>query len=189
MSQALVSLSPAIFLDRDGVINEDRGYVWRWADWRWLPGSFEALKALKAAGFKLVIVTNQAGVARGLYKEADVQKLHERLALELKKQNIALDGAYYCPHHPDFTGPCACRKPEPGLIFQAAQDLGLDLAASFLVGDKTTDIAAGIKAGVTSLLVRSGYGLISESAIPQGIQVFDDLAAASRFILNNHSRQ
>ncbi|MDR1577263.1 MAG: D-glycero-beta-D-manno-heptose 1,7-bisphosphate 7-phosphatase [Deltaproteobacteria bacterium] len=178
-----MSLYPAVFLDRDGVLNEDRGYVWRWADWRWLPDVVEALIQLKAAGFKLVIVTNQAGVAKGLYQETDVQKLHQRVALELNKRGLKLDGFYYCPHHPDYGGPCQCRKPAPGLIQRAAKDLSLNLDQSFLVGDKVTDLEAGRQAGVTSFLVRSGYGQISEGLVPPHVLVFDHLAAATRHIL------
>jgi D-glycero-D-manno-heptose 1,7-bisphosphate phosphatase len=177
-----MSLAPAVFLDRDGTLNEDRGYVWRWADFSWLPGTFEALGRLRAAGFKLVVVTNQAGVAKGLYRAEDVAALHDRAAQDLSSRGLGVDGFYFCPHHPDYggQGPCACRKPAPGLLLKAAQDLGLDLARSFLVGDKISDLKAGLAAGARAILVRSGYGRASEPLAPPEVQVFDDLLAAAK---------
>jgi D-glycero-D-manno-heptose 1,7-bisphosphate phosphatase len=179
-----MSLSPAVFLDRDGVVNEDRGYIWRWEDWRWLPGSLAALGRLKAAGFKLIVVSNQSGVARGLFREEDILALHQRARQDLKAQGLALDGFYFCPHHPDFGAKesCSCRKPAPGLLLKAAQDLGLDLAKSWLVGDKLSDIEAGLAAGARAILVRTGYGRLSEEAVPPGVRVFDDLAKVADFL-------
>jgi D-glycero-D-manno-heptose 1,7-bisphosphate phosphatase len=148
-----MSVRKAAFVDRDGVLNVDRGYVYRREDFEWLPGAVHALAALQQAGHSLVVVTNQSGVARGLYTLAQMQALHTQISAELQAQGILLAGIYACPHHPEAVLPayrvdCDCRKPKPGLILQAAQAHGLDLAASSLFGDKASDIAAGRSAGV-----------------------------------------
>ncbi|MDR0549520.1 MAG: D-glycero-beta-D-manno-heptose 1,7-bisphosphate 7-phosphatase [Deltaproteobacteria bacterium] len=178
----------AVFLDRDGVLNEERGYLWLWSDWRWLPGVILALTRLKKAAYKLVVVTNQSGVAKGLYQESDVIALHRRVAEDLAQNGLVLDGYYYCPHHPDFPAspgddPCACRKPAPGLILAAAKDLDLDLSRSYLVGDKLSDLEAARAAGVKPILVRGGYGSLAESQVAPDIPVVDDLPAAVDLIL------
>jgi len=147
---------PAVFLDRDGVLNEDRGYVHRWEDFSFLPGAIDALRQLQQKGYLLVVITNQSAVARGLCTEADVLALHERMCAFLRERGIELAGIYHCPHHPqgsvsDYAIACACRKPEPGMILRAAQEHGIDLARSFLVGDKLSDLEAGRAAGIPSL--------------------------------------
>jgi D-glycero-D-manno-heptose 1,7-bisphosphate phosphatase len=143
----------AAFLDRDGVINIDHGYVSRWEDFAFVPGAVDALRRLQAAGYALVIVTNQSGVARGYYDEAAVQALHEALRDDLARQGVTLDAVAYCPHLPDapvarYALDCDCRKPAPGMILRSARALGIDLAASLMFGDKASDIEAGRVAGV-----------------------------------------
>ena len=153
----------AVFLDRDGVINEERGHVHRPQDFVLLPGVLAGLQELRHAGLPLVVVTNQAGIARGLYGVDDYLALTEHMRLQLRAAGITLAGVYCCPHHPTegigrWKCDCACRKPQPGLLQAAAVDLGLDLAASFLVGDKASDIAAGRAAGLRGcVLVESGH--------------------------------
>ena len=147
---------PAVFLDRDGVLNEDRGYVHRWEDFSFLPGAIDALRRLQQKGYLLVVITNQSAVARGLCSEADVLALHERMCAFLREQGIELAGIYYCPHHPqgsvsDYAIVCSCRKPEPGMILRAAREHGIDLSRSLLVGDKLSDLEAGRAAGIPSL--------------------------------------
>lgn len=147
---------PAAFLDRDGVLNEDRGYVHRWEDFAFLPGVIDALRRLQQKGYLLVVITNQSAVARGLCSEADVLALHERMCAFLREQGIELAGIYYCPHHPqgsvsDYAIVCSCRKPEPGMILRAAREHGIDLSRSLLVGDKLSDLEAGRAAGIPSL--------------------------------------
>jgi len=155
----------AAFIDRDGVLNEDHGYVCRADDFRWLPGAVQALQALQRAGYALVVVTNQSGIARGLYTAADMDTLHDHMRAHLQKHGVALAGVYACPHHPDAVLPayrlaCECRKPQPGMILQATHELALDLAASCLFGDKPSDIEAGRSAGVgRSWLVQGPGGL------------------------------
>ena len=146
-------LRKAAFLDRDGVINLDRAYVHRWEDFEFVPGAIEGMRRLQAAGYALVIVTNQSGLARGYYTEAQYQALTQSLLNELKQQGVQVEGVYHCPHHPKGTVPelardCDCRKPEPGLVLQAATELGLSLPDSILVGDKPSDIEAARAAGV-----------------------------------------
>lgn len=151
----------AVFLDRDGVINLDRAYVHSWDDFEFVPGAVDAMRRLKAAGFALVVVTNQSGLARGKYTEAQYQALTERMRAALAEAGAGVDAVYHCPHHPSGQVPelaraCDCRKPEPGMILQAVKDLGLSLADSFLVGDKPSDIQAARAAGVAkAYLVQS----------------------------------
>ena len=175
---------PAVFLDRDGTLNRDKGYVHLWADWEWLPGAPEALAGLKEAGFKLVVVTNQAGVAKGHYTSEAVRELHVRANLDLAgRVPAALDAFYFCPHHPHYSGPCSCRKPAPGLITRAAAEHGLDLGRSFLVGDKLSDTAAGRAAGCRSILVLTGHGRAEAAGAPPDLAVAGDLAEAARLII------
>ncbi len=142
-----------LFLDRDGVINADTGYVHRWEDFCYLPGAVQALQLLHRAGWQLVVVTNQSGIARGLYTEAQYQALTQRLRADLAVQGAALLDVLHCPHHPDgvaapFAVACDCRKPAPGLLLRAAARHGIDLARATLVGDRGSDIAAARSAGV-----------------------------------------
>ena len=145
----------AVFLDRDGTLNVNFGYVHRRQDWEWIDGAIKALKSLQSAGFELVIVTNQAGIARGYYQPADVEALHDWMRAELAAHGVTLTGIYYCPHHPDFgeTRHCNCRKPQAGMLVQAAQDLRLDLEQSWIIGDRLTDAAAGLKAGTKAVVI------------------------------------
>jgi rfaE bifunctional protein nucleotidyltransferase chain/domain len=147
------ALRKAAFLDRDGVINLDRAYVHAWADFEFVPGAVQAMKALREAGYALVVVTNQSGIARGKYTEAQYEALTVQMKAALAEAGATVDAVYHCPHHPggqvaEFARECDCRKPAPGMILQAARELGLSLADSLLVGDKPSDIEAARKAGV-----------------------------------------
>jgi len=145
----------AVFLDRDGTLNVNFGYVHRQNEWEWISGAVPALKALQDAGFALVIVTNQAGIARGYYQASDVEALHLWMQDELAAQGIVLSGIYYCPHHPDFgeIRLCRCRKPQSGMLVEAAADLALDLSRSWIIGDQMTDAAAGLHAGTKAVVI------------------------------------
>jgi D-glycero-D-manno-heptose 1,7-bisphosphate phosphatase len=156
------ALRRAVFLDRDGVLVEDRGLVLEAAELRILPGVPEALDLLHRAGFALVVVSNQAVVARGLLSEQGLLDLQAALEARLGQLGApSLDAFYHCPHHPsatlaEYRQDCPCRKPRPGLILQAARDLDLDLQASFMVGDRPTDIQAGKSAGCRTIWIQTG---------------------------------
>ena len=150
-------MTSAVFLDRDGVINVDHGYVSTWERFEFLPGVPDALRALQDAGYLLIVVSNQSGIGRGYYCEADVESLNQVIAQHLGSTvGVTLSGFYHCPHHPteaegEFRRQCDCRKPAPGMIRQAVLDHGIDLKTSLLVGDKDSDIEAGRAAGVARL--------------------------------------
>ena len=179
----------AIFLDRDGTINVEKHYLHRYEDWEWIPGAIEAIRNLDANGLLVVVVSNQAGIARGLYSERDVILLHEKVNAELYRHGTKIDAFYYCPHHPEFGEKlvCDCRKPAPGLLLKAQRDWDIDSARSFLIGDKADDMRAGEAIGVTPMLVSTGYGTKQRERAGPGITFVEDLLAASRIILR-HAR-
>ncbi len=177
------ALRPAIFLDRDGTLNVEKNYLHTWEQWEWLPGVCEGLRALKQAGFLLVVVTNQSGVARGYYEEEQLHSLHMRVNDDLAARDVAIDAFYHCPHHPDFTGACDCRKPEPGMLLRAANDLNIDLRRSWLVGDTCNDILAGLRAGCRCLLVLSGYGISQRDLLPNNILICRNFTDAVEYVL------
>jgi D-glycero-D-manno-heptose 1,7-bisphosphate phosphatase len=156
----------AVFLDRDGTLNEDTGYP---ADFRQVhiyPAAFEAVRRLKRAGFAAVVVTHQSGLGRGYFDAAELEALHLRFGEEFARRGARLDGIYACPHAPDGPGrDCPCAKPRPGLGLQAAADLGLDLASSFMVGDKPDDVLFGRTIGAAPVLVLTGYGRSAAAAL------------------------
>jgi D-glycero-D-manno-heptose 1,7-bisphosphate phosphatase len=175
---------PAVFIDRDGTIIVEREYLADPEGVDLVPGSVAAMKRLGDAGFALVIVTNQSGIARDYYTLADYEAVAARLEELIEEGGASVDLTQYCPHHPDITGPCGCRKPDTGMFEEAARMLGLKLAASYFVGDKVTDVIPALTLGGTGILVRTGYGSELEADAPDGIEVVDDLAAAAELILN-----
>jgi len=154
---------PAVFLDRDGVINKDTGYVYKTAEFQFIDGVFDACLKMSKAGYRLIVITNQAGIARGYYTEDDYRHLTKWMLEEFRRHGIKIDDVYYCPHHPvhgagQYRRVCNCRKPAPGMILRAAREHSLDLRRSILVGDKATDIDAGRAAGVgRCILVLTGH--------------------------------
>ena len=148
----------AIFLDRDGVINVEVGYLSNPDDFEFIEGTIEALKILNQKGFLLIVITNQAGIARGYYNEEILTNIHNKMNSILKENGVILDDVYYCPHHPEFTGSCDCRKPNPGLILKAKDKYDIDLNNSYMVGDTLNDIQTGVKAKCKTVLVLTGYG-------------------------------
>ncbi|TLX76099.1 HAD family hydrolase [Labilibacter sediminis] len=142
-------MNKAVFIDRDGVVNSDEGhyYVYKAQDFVFNPEIEKALLLLKEAGFLLVLVTNQGGVAKGIYTEEDVDKIHQFMQNRLEEKGVRFDAVYYCPHH-DAVSSCSCRKPKPGMILKAVDDLNIDPKQSFLVGDSERDVQAGDAAGL-----------------------------------------
>ena len=186
------SLRPAVFLDRDGTLNEDAGYVHRAESVVWIPGALEAVARLNAAGFVVVVVTNQAGVARGLYTEADVERLHAWMHGELAAVGARFDAVYYAPTHPEGTVARYAvehpdRKPGTGMFERAIEENGLDPARSFMVGDKASDLAPARQLGLATVLVETGYGRTERAAAPAD-HVAPDLAAAADWILARAAR-
>ncbi len=175
-------MNAAIFLDRDGVIIENRAdYVRTWADVAYLPGALEALRRVSALDYRIVIVTNQAGIGHGLIEPAEAERINQRIVADVRAAGGRIDGVYVCPHTPADN--CPCRKPAPGLLLAAGRDLGLDMGRSLLIGDALSDLEAGRRAGVgRTALVRTGRGAEQEAlAIAGGLgpgEVYDDLAAA-----------
>ncbi|AHK80470.1 D,D-heptose 1,7-bisphosphate phosphatase [Ectothiorhodospira haloalkaliphila] len=173
-----------ILLDRDGVINRDSpDYIKSPEEWIPLPGSLEAIARLSRAGWRVVVVTNQSGLARGLFDAATLDAIHARMTDAVEAAGGSLQGIYHCPHGPDDG--CDCRKPRPGLFHQVARDLNIDLAGVPAVGDSPRDIEAATVAGCSPLLVKTGNGAraLAEGRIPQGIPVYEDLAELVQALL------
>jgi D-glycero-D-manno-heptose 1,7-bisphosphate phosphatase len=150
------SLRPAVFLDRDGTIAEEVGYLNHISRFRMFPFAAQAIMQLNRAGFPVIVITNQSGVARGYFPESLITAVHDLMTTQLAKQGAHVDALYYCPHRGDDA--CACRKPRPGLLEQAARDHGLDLRRSFVVGDRHGDVELAHGVGARAILVRTGYG-------------------------------
>ena len=153
----------AIFLDRDGTINDEVGYLDSADKLRIIPAAFEAVRLINASGMKAVVITNQAGVAKGLFTEEFVREINGQIQSALLAQGALIDRFYFCPHHPTegidpYRLICDCRKPEPGLLLQAAADLNIDLARSYVIGDRLRDIETAHRAGAKGVLVMTGYG-------------------------------
>lgn len=147
----------AVFVDRDGTINVDVHYLNDPDKFEMYPGVGEGMKILHDKGFKIIVITNQSGIARGYFTEKQLSDIHERMKQEFQKFAVALDGIYYCPHHPDDR--CNCRKPKPGLLIECGKKYNIDFKSSFLVGDKCSDILAGRSVGCKTILVKTGHGL------------------------------
>jgi len=153
----------SVFIDRDGTISEEVGYINHPSRFRVFPYAAAAIKHLNDNGWLAIVITNQAGVARGYFSEDMIQTVHAEMTKELERGNARLDGVYYCAHHPSVGDPpyrfdCDCRKPKPGLVSRAARDLDIDLAGSWMVGDRYSDVELARNAGVKSMFVLSGYG-------------------------------
>ena len=195
--QALGPASPnarrAVFLDRDGTLIEEVGYLDRVDRVDLYPWSIDAVRALNRAGLRVVMVTNQSGVARGFFTEAVVDEIHRHIAALLEAGGAYIDAYYYCPHHPDgkvaaYARACDCRKPGRGLVDRAARDLGIDPVRSFVVGDRWLDVALARAVGARGVLVRTGYGG-TEAAKPHDTltadAVADNLIGAAAWILRD----
>lgn len=188
---------PAVFMDRDGTISEEVGYVNHLSRYRLLPRSLEAIRLINEAGLMAIVTTNQSGVARGYFSQDLVEAVHARLLSLAAGAGARLDAIYYCPHHPAEGSPpwraaCDCRKPKPGMILRAAREHGIDLERSCVVGDSVVDIEAGAAAGVRGVLVLTGYGrgLVEhqkERFRTPPAHTADDLLEAVRWILERRT--
>lgn len=183
----------AVFLDRDGTLNNEVDFVRTPEELHLIPGAAHAVRRLNEVGLVTCLMSNQSGIARGFLTEEMLERIHAKLTAELAEEGARLDALYYCPHYPEGTvAPynigCSCRKPSPGMILQGAAEFGLDLTASFVVGDSAVDVLAGRAAGATTLLVLTGYGrraLQDERLAGVRIDhVVDDLSAAATCILD-----
>ncbi|WP_192458784.1 D-glycero-beta-D-manno-heptose 1,7-bisphosphate 7-phosphatase [Musicola keenii] len=178
---------PAIFLDRDGTINVDHGYVHEIDQFQFIDGVIDAMRELKQMGFALVLVTNQSGIARGKFTEEQFMQLTEWMDWSLADRGVDLDGIYFCPHHPDagegeYRQQCDCRKPQPGMLVSAQRYLHIDMTASYMVGDKVEDMQAAIAAEVgTKILVRTGKPISNEGE-KLADAVIDSLADLPKWI-------
>jgi len=141
-------MNKALFLDRDGVINVDRGHVYLREHFKFMPGIFDLCRRYTSEGYLIIIVTNQAGIAKGIYSEKDFRDLTSWMLERFRSEGINISSVYHCPHHPETTGICECRKPAPGMILQAIRDFDLDISRCVLIGDKETDLEAGRRAGI-----------------------------------------
>ncbi len=197
---------PAVFLDRDGTINEEIGFVDRLEKLRLIPGAVRAIRMINESGFKAIVVTNQSGVARGLFDEEMVAAVHQKLQKMLLEKGAWIDAFLYCPHHPTegrgiYLKDCPCRKPKPGMLLRAKDELMITLENSYIIGDTLKDIEAGAKVGVKGLLVKTGYG--SEAAaqladansesensiLHRPIKIAADLEEAVRWIITNQNKK
>ena len=177
------ALRAAVFIDRDGTLIVERSYLADPEGVHLVPGATSALADLRAAGLALVTVTNQSGIALGLYTQADYEAVAARLDAVLTEAGTPVDRTEHCPHHPDVTGRCDCRKPSTGMHRRAAAALGLDLSRSYYVGDKVTDVLPATELRGQGILVRTGYGREHERSVPEGTWVVDDLRAAADLIV------
>lgn len=179
-----MSRRPAVFLDRDGTIIAEKSYLADPDGVALIPGAVDAMKRLRAAGFAIVIVTNQSGIARGLYTLDDYHAVAARLERVLTVRGMIPDETHFCPHHPDHTTPpCDCRKPGTGMYRTAGESLGIDYASSYFVGDKVTDVLPAKELGGQGILVRTGYGSEHEATAPDGVWIVEDISAAADRIL------
>jgi D-glycero-D-manno-heptose 1,7-bisphosphate phosphatase len=206
----------AVFLDRDGTINEEVGYLDRLEKLRLVPGAAEAIRLINGSGMKAVVVTNQSGVARGYFTEAFVDEVHTHLREMLREEGASLDGFYFCPHHPTegrgvYLRHCNCRKPSPGLLLQAIEELSLEPECSYMIGDTVKDIEAASRIGARGILVRTGYGAEAAAALTAAegpeqkspgdevhqhgeasairpVHIAGDILAAARWLLKDRKR-
>lgn len=186
----------AVFLDRDGVLIEEVGYLSDVDQLRFIPHAAEAVHLLNKAGMKVILITNQSGVARGYFSEATINQIHQEMAKQLSGEKAFIDSIYYCPHHPEgkverYAIQCDCRKPSLGMLTKAAEEHGIDLKHSYLVGDKLSDVGCAQKAGMTSILVLTGYGKdekkkITGSSFVKPTYIAKNLYEAAQWIIEDY---
>ena len=165
----------ALFLDRDGVINIEKDYLYKIEDFEFIDGIFDLCKYYRELGYIIVVVTNQSGIAREYYSHSDFDSLTTWMLQEFSKHSISIKDVYYCPHHPSITGECSCRKPNPDMLLKAAKKYNIDLANSIIIGDKERDIEAGLNAGLEETYLFDESGLIKESKATKIVRNLDEI--------------
>lgn len=189
-------MKPAVFLDRDGTMIHDVGYLRRVDEVRWFPATIDAIRLFNRAGYLVCVTTNQSGIGRGHYTEADLASIHADMDRVLTTAGARVDGWFHCPHHPEAEVPeyrtvCECRKPRPGMIRQAEARFPIDLSRSFVVGDKMLDIGLALEVGARGILVRTGYGGNVErehaGQVPGASFVASDLMEATSWVLRENA--
>jgi len=180
----------AVFLDRDGTINEEVGYLDSLDKLRVFSEAFEAVRLINQARMKTIVITNQSGIGRGFFDEAFVDRVHVEMRRLFLKEGAVIDSFYYCPHHPtEGIGPyrqtCSCRKPEPGLLLKAAEDLDIDLGKSYMIGDMPKDVEAGQRAGAKGILVQTGYGKVADMGSTHPDYIAQDILEAVKWLLSD----
>lgn len=182
-------MNKAVFLDRDGTINVEKNYLYKIDDFEFIEGVPEAIKMLNDAGYLVIVVTNQAGIARGYYKEEEMRKLHKHINNELKKYGAHIDAYYFCPHHPehgigDYKLDCNCRKPKSGMLEWASKEFNIDNGKCYIIGDKISDVQSGDGLNISGILVKSGYEF-NEKLIPAKYVIKDNLLESVKYIIRN----
>ena len=185
--------SGAVFLDRDGTINEEVGYLDRLEKLHIFPAAFDAVRMINESGMKVVVVTNQSGVARGFFDEAFVNAVHEHMRKTFQERGAFIDHFYCCPHHPTegigrYRVSCSCRKPEPGMLVQASAELDIDLPGSYVVGDTARDMELANRTGARGILVRTGYGKEAALSKIRAAHIAKDILDAAYWILKDRKR-
>ncbi len=165
----------ALFLDRDGVVNVEKEYLYKQEDFEFIDGIFELCQHYQEQGYMIFVVTNQSGIARGYYSEADFSKLTEWMIREFDKRDIKIEKVYHCPHHPKLSGECSCRKPKPGMLLEAAREFDVDLANSIIIGDKERDIEAGLNAGLRETYLFDETAQVKESKATKIVNKLDEI--------------
>ena len=165
----------ALFLDRDGVINVEKDYLYKIEDFEFIDGIIELCKHYQSLNYLIFVVTNQSGIARGYYSEEDFAKLSEWMKAEFLKYGVDIKKVYHCPHHPSISGECSCRKPKPGMLLEAKSEFDLDMNNSLLIGDKERDIEAALNAGVNESYLFDESGKIKESKATRVVKKLDEI--------------
>jgi len=183
----------AVFLDRDGTINEEVGYLDSLEKLRVFPEAFEAVRLINQAKMKTVVITNQSGIGRGFFDELFVGRVHEEMRGLFLKEGAVIDSFYYCPHHPtegmgQYRQVCSCRKPEPGLLLKASEDLDIDLGKSYMIGDMPKDVEVGQRAGAKGILVQTGYGKGVDMGSTHPDYIAKDVLEAVKWIMRDRKK-
>lgn len=168
-------MKKALFLDRDGVINKEKNYLYKKNDFEFIDGIFELCKYFQKRNYYIIVVTNQSGIARGYYSDKEFLDLSQWMEKKFLENNVIIDKIYYCPHHPDFSQNCNCRKPKPGMILQAQEELNIDLKHSIMVGDKERDIEAAINAGISETYLFNEERTFTNSKATRVVSKLEDI--------------